>query len=152
MIKIVHCGIEFHCETTDEAVEIAAKLSGGKVPEGLKKRGQPEAIGGGSRWTTSRFQTFIGQLHDQQRKFLRQILSNPDGLTDAVLRQALSLSSNKAFGPIITGISRKAKKAGVSLQDVVSSEKVTLSSGEKVLEYKANPVFVTVSREGGGIK
>jgi len=153
MIKIVHQGIEFHCETADDAVALAAKLTGAQLPNAQHYAGRPEEIAiAGSRWTTSRFQHFMGQLHDQQKKFLKQILGNADGLTDIVLRQSLGLSSNKAFGPILAGVSRRAKKVGVSLQDVLQKEKVILPSGERVLEFKAVPSFVMVAKEAGGIK
>jgi hypothetical protein len=105
----------------------------------------------GSRWTITRFQNFIGQLRDKQRKFLSLVLANPDGVTDSSLRHSLGVSTNKGFGPILTGISRRAKKAGVSLQDIVSSEKVQLAD-EKVTEFKATPAFAQVAREAGGIK
>lgn len=153
MIKIVHQGIEFYCETADDAVALAAKLTGAQLPNAHNLPGRAEEVAiAGSRWTTSRFQHFIAQLHDQQKKFLRQILGNADGLTDIVLRQNLGLSSNKAFGPILTGVSRKAKKVGVSLQDVLQTEKVILPSGERVLEFKASPTFVRIAREAGGMK
>ncbi len=150
MFKIIHQGVEIHCETADEAIEIAAKLRG--APFTPKKGAHAGQGFGGSRWTASRFRTFCSLLQDKQRKFLREVLKSTDGVTATTLRQSLSLSSNKAFGPILTAISRKAKKVGVSLQDVLTSEKILLSSGERVLEFKAAPSFAGVAEQAGGIE
>jgi hypothetical protein len=152
MFKVVYQGVEIQCETADEAVEIAGKLSGAGSGKGAGRvHGGGQSVAG-TRWTVNRFQSFIGQLQDKQRRFLRELTASTDGLTDSALRQSLSLSSNKAFGPILTGISRRAKKVGVSLQDVLTSEKMSLAGGEQFLEFRASPAFVAVAREGGGIK
>lgn len=154
MFKVTYQGVEIQCETADEAVEIAGKLSG--APAAAHGKGHSQQGGSasfaGSRWTASRFQSFIGQLQDKQRRFLRELTASTDGLTDSALRQSLGLSSNKAFGPILTGISRRAKKVGVSLQDVLTSEKMVLAGGDQFLEFKASPAFAAVAREAGGIK
>jgi hypothetical protein len=150
MFKVVYQGVEIQCETADEAVEIAGKLSGQGTGRAVSRHESPGHMG--SRWTASRFQAFIGQLQDKQRKFLRELTASSDGLTDSALRQTLGLSTNKAFGPILTGISRRAKKVGVSLQDVLTSEKMALVSGDQFLEFKASPAFAAVAREAGGIK
>src|SRR5437763_5914755 len=137
MFKVVFEGVEIQCETADEAVEIASKL-GSASPE--RKR-TPHFEVNESRWTTHRFQSFIGQLRERQRTFLSHVVSNPDGVTDASLRQVLGLNTNKGMGPILTGISRRAKKLGFSLEDIITSEKLNLTNGDRVLEFKANPAF-----------
>ncbi len=151
MIKVSHEGVDYYCETADEAVILGAKLRG--VPHsGSKKASHSEESITGSRWTFTRFQSFIAQLRDRQRRFLSLVLNSPDGVTDSSLRQSLGVNSNKGFGPILTGISRRAKKAGVSLQDILSSEKVQLSANEKVTEFKATAAFAQVAKDAGGIK
>jgi hypothetical protein len=150
MIKVMHRGIEIHCDTPEEAAAIAERLAG-SVSARPEDTGGPGVSGGGSRWTVSRFNSFMAQLRDQQRKLLRSLVNSPDGQTDTALRQHLGLSSNKAFGPILTGISRRAKKAGVGLTDVLVSERITVGN-ERVLEFKATPAFASIAREAGGIK
>jgi hypothetical protein len=151
MIKVSHEGVDYFCETADEAVDLGAKLRG-IYYSGSKKTPQGEHAIGGSRWTVTRFQSFIKQLRDKQLQFLSLVLESPDGVTDSSLRQSLGVSTNKGFGPILTGISRRAKKAGVSLQDILTSEKVQLSANEKVSEFKATAAFAQVAKEAGGIK
>jgi hypothetical protein len=154
MIRVVHNGIEIFCETVDETMEIVSRLSGQPITAKGSPSSPPHDRGNSqtsSRWTVHRFTTFISQLQDQQRKLLRSLVTSPDGQTDTALRQHLGLSSNKAFGPILTGISRRAKKAGVSLGDVLSSERITVGN-ERVLEFKAAPQFANIAKEAGGIK
>ncbi len=152
MIKVIYQGVEIQCETADEAIDIASRLSG--LPTTAKKSSPAvgDAVLNGSRWTGTRFQSFISELRDRQKKFLKELVNSPDGLTDAALRQTLGVQNNKGFGPIITGISRRAKKSGMSLQDILLSEKISLSSGERVLEFKAAPAFVRIATESGGVK
>lgn len=151
MIKVSHEGVDYWCETTDEAFEMGAKLRG--VPHASsKKTAYSEHAIPGSRWTVTRFQSFIKQLKDRQRQFLSIVLESPDGVTDSSLRHSLGVNTNKGFGPILTGISRRAKKAGVSLQDILSSEKVQLSADERVTEFRASAAFAQVAKEAGGIK
>jgi hypothetical protein len=151
MIKVSHEGVDYFCETADEAVDLGAKLRG--IHHSVSKKApQGEHAISGSRWTVTRFQSFIKQLRDKQLQFLSLVLQSPDGVTDSSLRQSLGVSTNKGFGPILTGISRRAKKAGVSLQDILTSEKVQLSANEKVSEFKATAAFAQVAKEAGGIK
>jgi len=149
MITIVHEGIEYRCDTEDEAIALGARLRG---TAHSKKPVHVDSQIAGSRWTTSRFKSFIGQLKDNQRKFLSIVLDSPDGVTDSSLRHSLGLTTNKAFGPILTGVSIKAKKAGISLQDILTNEKVQLSADERVTEFKATAAFAQIAKEAGGIK
>lgn len=151
MIKVVHDGIEYFCETPEDAIALGAKLRG--LPHsGSRKASHGDQSISGSRWTVTRFQSFVKQLKDKQRRFLSLVLDSADGVTDSSLRHSLGLTTNKAFGPILTGISKQAKKAGVSLQDILTNEKVQLSADERVTEFKATPAFVQVAKEAGGIK
>lgn len=153
MFRIVHHGVEIFCDTVDDALAIAARLAGASEPSGTKhSHPAPQSSQANTtRWTVSRFSTFMSELQEQQKKMLKALLSSPDGQTDTSLKQHLGLSSNKAFGPILTGISRKAKKVGVSLTDVLTSERITVGN-DRVLEFKACPAFASVAKEAGGIK
>jgi hypothetical protein len=155
MYKVVINGVDVWCETPEAVLQLTERAgnSGGGIGVGHSAKVSHAPSGAmGSRWTVGRFQNFIGQLQDKQRRFLRELVASQDGLTDSALRQTLSLSSNKAFGPILTGISRRAKKVGVGLDDVLTSDKMSLQNGEKFLEFKASPAFAAVARESGGIK
>lgn len=151
MFRVVHNGVEIYCETVDETLEIVNRLSGHVSTSKPPAHGTQQSAGN-SRWTVSRYTAFMSQLQDQQRKLVRALIGSPiDGQTDTALRQQLGLSSNKAFGPILTGISRKAKKVGVGLTDVLTSERIA-AGNERILEFKAAPAFVHVAKEAGALK
>src|SRR5437773_11317813 len=124
MFKVVYQGLDIHCDTADEVIEITNKLAGLPASRNGHRTPQGKATADGSRWTPSRFQNLHSQLRSSQRRFLREVLNSTDPVTDATLRHTLGLASNKAFGPILTGISRKAKRVGVSLRDIVIRDKI----------------------------
>jgi hypothetical protein len=148
MFKVTHEGIEIQCETADDAIELVARLRGAPGTRNSVDKDR-DSNPAGSRWTAQRVQNLMGQLQDKPKRFLKELVANSDGVTDTAMRQLLAINSNKAFGPILTSISRKAKKVGVSLQDIYTSEKLQLS-GETVLEFKANPAFAKVLKDSGG--
>jgi hypothetical protein len=151
MIKVIYRDVELLCDTPEEALQVARGVSGESSGASTKKPHGDISVTG-SRWTVSRFQSFLNQLKENQRKFLSLLVNSPDGVTDTQLRQTLGLTTNKAFGPILSGISKKAKKSGISLQDILSSDKVQLSADETVLEFKSKTAFAQIAREAGGIK
>src|ERR1700728_596065 len=114
MIKVIYRDVELLCDTPEEAMQIARGVSGDSIL--TPKKEQANGSVAGSRWTVSRFQSFVNTLKDNQRKFLSLIVQSPDGVTDTNIRQVLGLTTNKALGPILSGISKKAKKSGVSIQ------------------------------------
>ncbi len=79
---------------------------------------------------------------------LRELVQNPDGIPDATLRRTLNLETNKALGASMGGLSKKARKLGIGLDDVLTSEKLTLN-GEEVLEFKVAPAFLKMAKESG---
>lgn len=79
---------------------------------------------------------------------LRELIQNPDGIPDATLRRTLNLETNKALGASMAGLSKKAKKLGIGLDDVLKSEKLMLN-GEEVLEFKIAPAFLKVAKATG---
>ena len=148
MFKIVYEGVEIHCETPDDAIELIAKLRG-SAP--LPKKGKSGGMIAGSRWTVPKFQNFLSLLQDKQRKFLQELVKNPTGVTDIALRQVFALKSNKGFGPILTAISRRAKKVGLTLSEVYTSEKLH-EGKDRVLEFRPSAAFLRVVEEAGGMK
>lgn len=149
-------GVKVECSTASEAIALINGLRDGySAPKGTASQsGSPappaQNPAGGSRWNPDRFKQFCNRLADNQKTFLREIVGSPHGVMDTALRQKLGLSTNKAFGPIVTAISRHAKFVGVSLDDVLESKNVQLGT-EWALEYKASPSFLRVAAEAGGI-
>lgn len=147
MYKVIVDGIEIHCESADEAITIAGRLRG--LPA-RKDTTNGNHVGSDttSRWTETRFRTFTTGLRELQAKMLRELVQNPDGIPDATLRRTLNLETNKALGASMGGLSKKARKLGIGLDDVLTSEKLTLN-GEEVLEFKVAPAFLKMAKESG---
>ena len=148
MFKIVYEGVEIHCETPDDAIELISKLRG-SAP--LPRKGKSGGTIIGSRWTVPKFEKFLSLLHNKQRKFLQELIRNPTGVTDIALRQALTLKTNKGLGPILTAISRRAKKVGLTLSEIYASEKLN-EGKDRVLEFRPSAAFLRVVEEAGGMK
>jgi hypothetical protein len=147
MFKVLVNGVEIQCESVDDAIAIARRLGGGSGPAPGGTNGA-RATDDGSRWTETRFRTFTTGLRELQAKMLRELILNPDGVPDATLRRALNLDSNKALGASMGGLSKKAKKLGIGLDDILKSEKLMLN-GEEVLEFKIAPAFLKIAKASG---
>jgi hypothetical protein len=146
MYKVFVDGVEIQCDSADDAIQIASRLRAVSTGQNSGRPISQGSDGGGSRWTENRFRTFIVGLRDLQAKMLRELVANPDGVPDATLRRALNLDSNKALGASMGGLSKKAKKLGIGLDDILTSSKLVLN-GEEVLEFKAAPAFIKIARE-----
>lgn len=149
MFKILVQGVEIQCDTVEAAVELARKLATSSPHSDGKA---VAADMGNSRWTSSRFQNFTSELKDKQRQLLMLVLDNPDGLTDQSLRQTMGVENNNGFGPIMAAISKRAKKLGIQMTEILTTEKVVMAGGEKMLEFKAAPAFQKIAKASGGIK
>jgi hypothetical protein len=146
MFKVIVSGVEIHCDSVDDAIAIAARLGGNQTPASSSNGARPSDDG--SRWTETRFRTFTTGLRELQSKMLRELIQNPDGIPDATLRKTLGLESNKALGASMGGLSKKAKKLGIGLDDVLKSEKLILND-EEVLEFKIAPAFLKMAKASG---
>jgi len=155
VFKVVHHGIEIHCENADAAIEIATKLAGAGITAVGNGNGKVDTGAGGgipnSRWTVARYQNFTSQLLDKQRRFLVELVSSVDGVTDHALRQIMGVENNNGFGPIMSAISKRAKKEGIALDEILTTAKVDVG-GERMLEFKVSPSFRKITEISGGLK
>jgi hypothetical protein len=147
MFKVIVNGIEIQCETVDDVAAITERFGGGAGVSRSANGGRGGADDG-SRWTETRFRTFTTGLRELQAKMLRELIQNPDGIPDATLRRSLGIETNKALGASMAGLSKKAKKLGIGLDDVLKSEKLILND-EDVLEFKIAPAFLRMAKASG---
>ena len=146
--QILYRGVQIQCESLDEAVAMAERLGGGLVgsEDGAGQNHGRGVVEG--RWTVSRFQDFTGRLSEPQRNMLQELVRNSHGRTAKDLAHTLALSTSKSFGPLLAAMSKHAKKAGVRMEDVLSSERVDLGD-EKMLEFRAAGTFARIAGEAG---
>jgi len=139
MPYIKYNGEPIYFDTLDEAkAAIDGKAGGGKK--------DPTANG---PWTPARFKDYVNRLSDSQQKMLRELVKSPSGQRTAKdLATAASLSSPKAFGPVLAAMSKHAKRAGINFDSVMSSERKEIG-GEEMLVFTAAPAFMQVSAEQG---
>jgi hypothetical protein len=147
--KVKFKGVIIECETARDAISIARELAG---EEGQNAPDAPESTDSeGGRVTTSRYREFIGYLDANQKKFLAQLVDNPHGKTDHSLRQVFGLTGNQQLGGFISGISKLAKKTGLSMDEVMKVEWVKIGD-ENAKEYRPQPAFRKIALEIGGLK
>src|SRR5271170_6483091 len=142
--KVSYKGTEIHCETAEEAVLLVRLLgekNGHPVPASAGKRGDPNMEVG-------RYRALVGLLNSDQRKFLKALVDNPYPQTDASLRQEIGIEGNKALGGMLSGISKSAKKLGIEIDTVWTSERKKIGDG-LMREFRVAPEFRDIAGEIG---
>lgn len=99
-------------------------------------------------WTLSRFKDYTGRLSTQQVKMLQELVKSDHGRTAKDLAPALGFGSAKSFGPVLAAMSKHAKKAGISFDAVMKSDRIDVGN-EKMLVFNAAPAFVKIATEAG---
>ena len=79
---------------------------------------------------------------------LQELEKTPHGRTAKDLASELGLETTKAFGPILAAMSRHAKGVGISHDDVMVSERITIGR-DKILEFRATSAFIRIAQAGG---
>jgi len=79
------------------------------------------------------------RLPANQKKLLKTVAANQDGVTDVELRKALSMATNNALAGVTAGLTKNAKKAGLELSEIVIKEQRKNGSGERVYLYRVTP-------------
>jgi hypothetical protein len=142
---------EIDCPTAGDVAALFRELpdAGRQTTNGSAPR--VSSGGGEGRLTVSRYHEFVGYLDKRKKELLRLLVDNPHGKTDDSIRKALDIEDNKELGGIMSGISKLAKRAGLSLEDVLTSQKVKIGN-ESMREYKASATFRSMATEIGGLK
>jgi hypothetical protein len=114
-----------------------------------KQAGSKGTSGGAGPWTQGRFKDYIARLSAPQVKILQELVKSPSGVKTAKdLASAGGLSGPKAFGPVMAALSKHAKRAGISFDNVLKSERKDIG-GEEMLVFTASPAFMKTSAEAG---
>ena len=150
--KLAYQGIEITCDSGDELKAALSAL--------LEIAGEPQIslptlvapprvdMNGGSRWTADRFAGFIGHLKTRQKRFLRLLVENPDGLTNETLRREFRLKNNNALAGMITALVKNARKVGVGSGEILTKQRVQIGDST-AFEYRVTPALIEVARQHG---
>jgi hypothetical protein len=151
MAFTVHYGksVRIECETLDEAIALAHRLengvAGGEVMESAGARRDP--VGGGDLGE-SRFREFAKSLNQSARKLLQTLADNPHGKTDQTLIQTLGLDGGKELGGVLSGISKRARNAGISKGEIYTLDKKRVGD-EDFKEFRLTPRYLKLIQEIG---
>ncbi len=89
----------------------------------------------------SRVRDLLESLDGQQLLFVKAIKEQPAS-SDADLRRKLSLDSNKALAGVRSGISKRAKAAGLEGTDLIEVEAIRTENGKgRTYVYKAGKLL-----------
>src|SRR5438093_201067 len=97
MVKINYNGRHIECETPQEAIEILRHITREGIVH-LRDSMIPDV------WSNRVFWKFIESLGDSQKQVLALLLKRRK-VSDADIRQALNLESNKQLAGVLSGIS-----------------------------------------------
>jgi hypothetical protein len=145
---IKHNGVAIHFENLEDAIAYAEKY-GGITAAGAQKNSAGQRNGEGGPWTMSLFKDYTGRLSATQIRMLQEVVKSGHQRTAKDLASTLGFSSGaKSFGPILAAMSKHAKKAGVSFDAVMKSDRIDVGD-EKMLVFNAAPAFVKIASEAG---
>lgn len=153
--KLVYQGFEIVCDTPaelKEALQVLIWITGnGKLPYS-KTRPAVDQDAQDSVWTEDRFREFTEHLRGpgklKQRRLLKVLIDNPNGVSDQVLRSEVGARNNNVLAGVITGIVKNAGKVRVPPQGVYRRTQVDVG-GITGYKYRLAPSFVEMARQLG---
>jgi hypothetical protein len=146
--RVLIKGREVIAETLDDLEALLDRFPGSHAAPDEHGVHRPKTTSDG-RWPASRFKDFIGRLTDPQRRLLQELVKSQHGKTARDLAQILGFRDAKVFGPVMAAMSKHAKKTGVRIQDVLTTERVDVGDNEKETMFKAADSFARAAVEAG---
>jgi len=150
--RVLIKGREVFAETLDDLDALLERYPGSGASEsGADERHSAQRSKGSQdgRWPASRFKDFISRLSAPQVRMLQELVKSPHGRTAKDLASILGFRDAKVFGPVMAAMSKHAKKTGVRIQDVLTTDRLDLGDNEKVTEFKATDSFAKAASEAG---
>lgn len=147
--RVLIKGREVIAETLDDLEALLERFPGSHATPS-EEQAVPRGRGGvDGRWPPSRFKDFIGRLTDPQRRMLQELVKSQHGKTARDLASILGFRDAKVFGPVMAAMSKHAKKTGVGIQDVLTTERVDVGDNEKATMFKVADSFARAAGEAG---
>ena len=140
-VKFTVRGIPVECESAEEAAILLNSLDG--------KNGQGSLRGVEARsLDAASYRDFTSRLHKSQKKLLKALLADKDTMSDKTLLTAIGKKDNREIGGFLAGISRNARKSGLKLEAILTSETRHSESGRSK-QYTLNTEFRRLAEELG---
>lgn len=147
--RVLIKGREVIAETLDDLDALLERYPGSNSSESPTERHGSHGKGADGRWPISRFKDFTSRLTAPQVRMLQELVKSPHGRTARDLAQILGFKDAKVFGPLLAAMSKHAKKTGVRIQDVMTTDRIDVGDNEKVTEFKATESFARTAVEAG---
>ena len=144
--KVSYRGLEVVCETSQD-VDALADRADGFSPKGRKRR---SAAGTSNRKHRS-VKKLMPELGQPQQELIKALFAASQPLSDAELRESLSLRDNKVLAGILASISKRAKHAGIEMQ-IISKTHLRNGTGERHYRYSISSEVLEEVRVGLGIE
>ncbi len=120
MVKVHYRGVDYDCDTADEAFELGQRISQDREELAEYKQGITHALYGTKRrhvWKAKYFEKFIESLGEPQQCILK-FLVRESVVRDEELRKLMGIESNQQLAGILSGISKQAAALNVPARSV----------------------------------
>lgn len=142
--KLKFRGIEIHCDSLEEARDMALALAESQSEESISPRPPRrshsvplEDAGGETGWNEEKLKRLKYDIsYSNAEKIIRALLEHPKGRTDEDLRTLLGLSDNRALAGVTAGITKHAKRLNA---DIMLS---TWDADQGCYLYRLVPSFI----------
>lgn len=141
--RVVYKGADVFCDTPQDVDALlkgttSRRGSGRKHPE---KR-TPKTPRGWAKGTESK-----------QRELLKVLaIAHPVSQSDSEIRERLALASNRKLAGLMIGLSKAAKRSGLSLDDLIVKEATRNGTGERHYKYGIAPTVIAEVKQGLGLE
>jgi len=145
--KVNYRGLEVTCETPEDVDALAERVRLVRAHRDAIERSPRYPLFDNPKHGSAKI--LMKELSEQPRKLLKLLIERGK-LTDAEIRELLGLQNNKALAGVMTGISKRAKKAGINKAIVEKAFKRN-GTGERLYQYSIGSQFVDEVRSGLGM-
>jgi hypothetical protein len=142
--KVNYRGLEVTCETPEDVDALASLARIGKACKQAVRGFPKPSLFDNPKHGSARI--LVRELAEQPRNLLR-LLAEKGKMTDAEIRELLGLQNNKALAGVLTGISKRAKKAGIN-KAIVEKVSKRNGTGERRYLYSIGSQFLEEVRNG----
>ena len=146
MLTVNYKGVRIQCETKEEAIEIARKLTADR-PEStvIQNLADITSTISNGPWTRPLFWKFIENIGEAQNSLLKLLVTQQQ-LTDGEMRSAVGVDSNQELAGVLSGISKQAGALNVSARAVFLIENQS-KSGKVSKTYKIATEFLNIATD-----
>ena len=142
-------GVDIECDTADDAMAMAQRLSGGPLPAGGGGNGTSTTASSSEQ--VARVKNMCAKLREVQKEILMAIAEQSFGKQDRNLWAVAKIDpamGNKALGGTMSGIAKIANGVGLTSEDLYTTKAADVG-GQVVKEYRPTDLLRAAGKELG---